>query len=111
MNVMEFRSPVGASTTGDAGHAARGGVRRAGGDSDDEDDVRKGGRRFKQAGTPNLHLLHSFPCLADWQRRDAGIPSLLALRRLIRLERAGFEQIGANMQSGTGRTIMRSWAG
>lgn len=66
--MVELISPMDASKFGDAKDAVRSGVRRRVDDSDDGDEVRKGGRRFKQAGTLNLHLLHSFPCLADTQR-------------------------------------------
>jgi hypothetical protein len=57
-----------ASTSGDAGNVVRTVVRRVVDDCDDEDEVRKGGRRFKQAGTLNLHLVDSFPCLAGTQQ-------------------------------------------
>jgi hypothetical protein len=68
-NVVELILPTDASKIGDAGDAVGSGVRRLVDDSDDEDGVGKGGRRFKQAaGTPNLHLVHSFPCLAHTQR-------------------------------------------
>lgn len=73
--MVELALPTDVSKIGDAGDAVGSGVRRLVDDSDDEDKVRKGGRRFKQAaGTPNLHLLHSFPCLAHMQR---GQPAFL----------------------------------
>jgi hypothetical protein len=110
---MELSSLMDARIIGDAGYAVNRGVRRVVDDRDDEDGVRKGGRRFKQAGTPNLHLLHSFPCLADTQRWRAGIPSFLALLRLIRLEERwiGSRQPDrSDMQVWNGRTIMRPGA-
>ena len=77
-----------ASASGDAGSSVRNEMRRMVDYCDDGDDVRKGGRRFKMAGTHNLHLLHSFPCLVDRARDGSrhsfpfSVPCLIRLGEL-----------------------------
>ena len=71
-----------ANTSGGAGCVVRKGVRRDVDGCDDEDEVRKGGRRFKQAGTPNLHLLPVWRAARDGSRHSF----LFSVSRLIRLE-------------------------
>jgi hypothetical protein len=74
-----------ASASGDGGSSVRNGMRRKVDYCDDGDDVRKGGRRFKMAGTPNLHL-HSFPCLVDRARDGSRHSFPFSVPRLIRLK-------------------------
>src|SRR2546421_684060 len=91
------------SQVGDAGDAVRSDVRRPVDGGDDEDGAGKGGRRFKQAGTPNLHLVIPFPV---WRTHSEG-------RRhsfLFGLSFACASWLeGATARSG--RTIMRTASG